>query len=227
MAIIDLSDSASNRTSQQTRFNKKKTGEEESFVLDFAYNPESVDRLYLLLDKTGSNVDAPTQSHFRREAIKSIFDYNLGEFVTTRSATTWEAYARGENSVPSEIEGIDWTPPFNKKCLLEVPIMSSRSFIFGYADIVVEGSLCTKRHIHSASDNENRYQESQTYTRFKLLIEVKSTRCSVLDLIKQLKSYSQFHEGLPVFIHLYDLEEREVRALKANGIHPVDGRLLV
>ena len=53
------------------------------------------------------------------------------------------------------------------------------------------------------------------------------------DLIKQLKSYDEFYRdfecehGIMVFIHLYDLEEREVKALKMNNIQPVDGRLLL
>ena len=150
----------SNRTSQQTRFNKKKTGAEEGFVLDFAYNPEAIENLYKAL---GIAAWVPSPN---RETLKG-------------------------------------------KVLLEVPIFSGPKFIFGYADIVISHEVRLDGYFRP------------------LLIEVKSERCSVLDLIKQLNSYAQFNDGLPVFIHLYDLEPRENRALLANGIYPVDGRLLL
>lgn len=182
-----LDTSSSGRSSQQTRFNKKKTGAEESFVLDFAYNKEAVDRLY---ERLG-------------ELARDTIPLSDGE--------CWGEWRKGSgcsNEPPGELVS------------LEVPIMSSKTFIFGYADIVIEGKT-------RVSNLDRTTFERKTDRLKSILIEVKSEKSSVLDLIKQLKSYSSFHYGLPVFIHLYDLEDREIRALKANGIHPVDGRLLL
>ena len=194
--VLDLS---SNRTSQQTRFNKKKTGEEESFVLDFAYNPEAIDRLYLALGQTARIVSASGQNY------SGDWDYIK---ITNPENIPWE------DEWKQDIKG--------SLILLEVPIMSSKTYIFGYADMVV-----LSRYREAVWTNIKGINLQAIERMLCLLIEVKSERTSTLDLIKQLRSYSQFHGGLPVFIHLYDLEEREIRALKANGIHPVDGRMLI
>lgn len=207
---------ASNRTSQQVRFNKKKTGKEEDFVLDFVGTPRVLKNLFNRLSKVRGlfgqtfTVPNPRDIHMPRHFFEEPFSDDIARAIPTDN--------HQENFSRCKVQ-------------LEVPVKSSPTFIFGYADIVVPSfSTSTPVTIPVAGE-----QVEATYNKHYrgLLIEVKSERGSVLDLIKQLKSYSEFYrephqsQAVLVFIHLYDLEDREIRALRQNGILPIDGRTLL
>lgn len=205
----------SNRTSQQVRFNKKKTGKEEDFVLDFVGTPRILKNLFSRLSK-----------------IRGMFTHTCSRHDPKDPRICTHLY---EEPFPAGI--VEALPPtalledFSAcRVKLEVPVKSSPTFIFGYADIVVP-HFTTSIDVTITVDGK---QCAASYNRHykSLLIEVKSERGSVLDLIKQLKSYNEFyreHNARPVmvFIHLYDLETREIQALRQNNIFPVDGRTLL
>jgi hypothetical protein len=211
-----MESTTSNRTSQQVRFNKKKTGKEEDFVLDFVGTPRVIKNLFNRLAKVRGmftqtcTVPNPQDIHMPRHVFEEPFSDDIVSALPSDN--------RQENFSRCKVH-------------LEVPVKSSPTFIFGYADIVVP-SFSTSIPVTITVAGE---QVEATYDRhYKgLLIEVKSERGSVLDLIKQLKSYSEFYRdphqsrAVLVFIHLYDLEDREILALRQNGILPIDGRTLL